>query len=94
MNVGAMRCPRCGETGSAHHLHSSLYSPSALVAIGGPTLALLFDRSRKLEFRCEKCGAVFAKHSLRSRFFQVFWIGFFVAVGAAFIIIVTQVMLH
>ena len=64
-----------------HRLYSSLYPPSALVAIGGPTLALVFDRSRKQQFRCGKCGTVFSRHTVRTRIFQLLWVWFFVSVG-------------
>jgi hypothetical protein len=82
MKVRAIRCPGCGETGSVQHVASSLYPPTAPAAFGGPALALVFDRSRKQQFNCHRCGTVFARHSLRSRFFQIFWIWFWIVLAA------------
>jgi len=43
----------------------------------GIFLAIVFDQSRKPQFRCEECGTTFHSHTIVSRFFQLFW-GWFV----------------
>jgi hypothetical protein len=63
-----------------HHVARSQYSPSALVFFGGPAVALVFDCRRKRQFRCEKCGTLFSRHTLTSRFFQIFWVWFILSI--------------
>jgi len=88
MRSSSIRCPSCGDDKSHHRVYPSLYSPSALVALGGPVLALVFDRSRKPQFRCEKCGGLFSKHTFTSRLFQVFWVWFFVSILVVLVLLV------
>jgi ribosomal protein L32 len=66
-------CPHCGKTKAYHRIPSTRYAPAAPVAFGGVLLALIFDRSRKPQFRCESCGTVFFSHTIASRFFLLFW---------------------
>jgi hypothetical protein len=82
-----IRCPVCSNTTKFHRVARSLYPPSAFVLFGGPVLALVFDRSRKPQFRCEKCGKLFAKHSFTSRFFQIFWIWFLFSFGVGLVLL-------
>ncbi len=88
MRFSVIRCPTCRETTAHHPVARAQYSPSALVFFGGPALALVFDCSRKRQFRCEKCGALFSRHTLTSRLFQVFWVWFLlsIVVGIALLI--------
>jgi uncharacterized Zn finger protein len=81
MRHSMIRCPSCGDTTAHHRVARSLYSPSALVLLGGPLLALVFDRSRKQQFRCEKCGALFATHTVVTRIFQIFWVWAFASIA-------------
>ena len=46
------------------------YAPAAPVAFGGILLALIFDQSRKPQFRCELCGTTFSSHTIRSALFS------------------------
>ncbi len=78
-----VQCPSCGEKDAKHRLGPTIYSPVALVVIGGFVLPLVFELSRKPRFRCEKCGGVFAKHTVASRLFQVVWIWFVIALVVA-----------
>src|SRR5437764_6662383 len=80
MRSSVIRCPVCGDTTAHHHVARSQYSPSALVLFGGPALALVFDCSRKRQFRCEKCGTLFSRHTLSSRLFQLFWLWFLLSI--------------
>jgi transposase-like protein len=87
MESQLVHCPACGDTTPVHRVSLSLYSPSVLVALGGPVLALVFDRSRKQQFWCEKCHAMFSRHTLTSGLFQVFWIWFLISLGLAIVLL-------
>jgi ribosomal protein L32 len=69
----ALPCPHCGKTKAYHRIASTRYAPAAPVAFGGVMLALIFDRSRKPQFRCDSCGAFFSSHTITSRVFWLFW---------------------
>ena len=71
-----IKCPECGQATQRLRVSRSLYSPCVLVALGGPTAALIFECSRKQQLRCGRCGALFAKHTVRSRIFQLSWLWF------------------
>lgn len=55
---------------------------------GGPALALVFDCSRKRQFRCEKCGTLFSRHTLTSRFFQLFWMLFLLSIVVGVVLLI------
>jgi hypothetical protein len=76
MHLFAKQCPHCGKTKEYHWIPSSRYAPAAPIAFGGVLLALIFDQSRKPQFRCELCGTTFSSHTIISRFFQLFWAWF------------------
>jgi hypothetical protein len=76
MHLFAKTCPHCGKTKAYHWVPSTRYAPAAPIAFGGIALAMIFDLSRKPQFRCESCGTVFSSHTIRSRFFQLFWAWF------------------
>jgi predicted RNA-binding Zn-ribbon protein involved in translation (DUF1610 family) len=69
----ALPCPHCGKTKAYHRIPSTRYAPAAPVLFGGVILALVFDRSRKPQFRCESCGTAFYSHTFTSRIFLLFW---------------------
>lgn len=82
MRSPLIRCPVCGDMTERRVVPRSLYPPSEIVALGGPPAALLFECSRKQQLRCERCGAAFSKHTLRSRFFQACWLWFLISLAA------------
>lgn len=53
------------------------------MVVGGVVLSIIFELSRKPRFQCERCGGVFAMHTVASRLFQVLWIWFVVALLVA-----------
>jgi len=59
MNLFKLQCPSCGETRARHRIAPSRYSPVAPMVVGGILMALVFEVSRKPQFRCEKCGVPF-----------------------------------
>jgi rubredoxin len=73
MHLFAKKCPDCGKTKAYHRVPSTRYAPAAPIAFGGILLAMIFDLSRKPQFRCELCGTVFSSHTIVSRFFLIFW---------------------
>jgi hypothetical protein len=54
-------------------------------------LALVFDQSRKPQFRCELCDTIFSCHTIRSRFFQLFWAWFIFSVVLLFLLLLYDV---
>lgn len=80
MRTPLIQCPSCGEATPHHRVGRSQYSPSALVLFGGPALALIFECSRRPQFRCERCGGIIGKHTITSRCFQAFWIWFLISI--------------
>lgn len=80
-----VQCPTCGRDGVHRRLGPVMYSPVALVIIGGVVLPLIFELSRKPRFRCINCGSVFTRHTMVSRFFQIFWIWFITALVFALV---------
>jgi len=91
MNLFKLRCPSCGETRARHRIAPSRYSPVAPMVVGGILMALVFDMSRKPQFRCEKCGVPFGAHTLTSRLFQILWAWFVIslAVGIIWVFLAT-----
>jgi hypothetical protein len=88
MPLLAKECPRCGKTRAYHRVPPTRYAPAAPIAIGGVVLALIFNESRKPQFRCELCHTVFSSHTLISRFFLFFW--FWIVLG--WIIVISLIL--
>src|SRR6266436_10369048 len=91
MNFFKLRCPSCGETRARHRIPPSRYSPVAPMVVGGILMALVFEVSRKPQFRREKCGVPFGAHTLTSRLFQILWVWFVIslAVGRIWVFLAT-----
>ena len=53
--------------------------------LGGILMALVFEVSRKPQFRCEKCGVPFGAHTLTSRLFQILWAWFVISLAVGII---------
>jgi len=85
MNLFKLRCPSCGETRARHRIAPSRYSPVAPMVVGGILMALVFEVSRKPQFRCEKCGVPFGAHALTSRLFQILWAWFVISLAVGII---------
>jgi rubredoxin len=88
MHWFGLDCPHCGKTKAYHRIPSNRYAPAAPVAFGGVMLALIFDRSRKPQFRCELCDTVFSSHTIASRFFWLFWALFLLGVALQLAVII------
>jgi len=82
MRLFAKHCSHCGKTKAYHRVYSTRYAPAAPIAAGGIFLAIVFDQSRKPQFRCEQCGRTFHSHTIVSRLFQFFWAWYVLAVLA------------
>ena len=83
-----IRCPNCGDATAHHQVARSQFSPSALVLFGGPALALLFDCSRKRQYRCENCGTLFSRHTFKSRLFQILWLWFLLSMVVGLVLLI------
>jgi hypothetical protein len=91
MRLFSKHCPRCGKTRAYHRVYPTRYAPAAPIAAGGIFLAIVFDQSRKPEFRCEQCGTSFHSHTIVSRVFQLFWAWFVLAVLAIIAVIIWSI---
>ena len=94
MHFFELNCPRCGKTKAYHWIPPSRYPPVAPVALGGVIFATIFAQSRRQQFRCELCGAVFSSHTLGSRFYQFFWILFVLWWIVATLALLAMIIFH
>jgi uncharacterized Zn finger protein len=94
MRTPLVRCPVCGDMTERRLVPRSLYPPSIIVALGGPPAALVFECSRKQRLRCQRCGTVFSKHTVRSAFFQLFWLWFVLSLAAMMVMLIAGYRTH